>query len=135
VNFKTLDGITEIDGQKLIVMDDLRGVYPEKFNESGQMDYKWFEEQIRPNYKIYVRRDVASLSFTFQTEPIHEGGQRGCQLTTLIETALIMLKYFQKEMPCRENALSITKLEEALMWQEKRTKEREARGVEGTYKE
>ena len=30
-----------------------------------------------------------------------------------------------------ENAITITKLEEALMWQNKRTLDREKRGVEG----
>ena len=33
--------------------------------------------------------------------------------------------------PCRENSLAITKMEEALMWFEKRTANRKARGVEG----
>jgi hypothetical protein len=34
---------------------------------------------------------------------------------------------------CRENSLAITKLEEALMWLEKRTADRIARKVEGTH--
>jgi hypothetical protein len=34
---------------------------------------------------------------------------------------------------CRENSLAITKLEEALMWLEKRTANRLARNVEGTH--
>ena len=33
---------------------------------------------------------------------------------------------------CRENAIALTKIEEALMWLQKRTRERMARGVEGT---
>jgi len=37
----------------------------------------------------------------------------------------------QSKFPCRENALVITKLEESLMWLEKRTADRKARGVEG----
>ena len=36
---------------------------------------------------------------------------------------------------CRENSLAVTKLEEALMWLERRTANRVARGVEGTHKE
>ena len=40
----------------------------------------------------------------------------------------------QERMPCRENALVITKLEESLMWLEKRTADRKARGVEGEEK-
>ena len=35
------------------------------------------------------------------------------------------------KFPCRENALAITKMEEALMWLEKRTADRKARNVEG----
>ncbi len=34
---------------------------------------------------------------------------------------------------CRENSLAITKLEETLMWLEKRTSDRLARKVEGTH--
>lgn len=111
-------------------MDDLREQYPEKFNESGQMDSQWFESEIRPNHNIYLRHDKDSLTFNMMTKPVSEGG-KGCQLTDLISTALIQLKYLNGKFPCRENAITITKLEEALMWQEKRTKDREARGVEG----
>ena len=34
---------------------------------------------------------------------------------------------------CRENSLAITRLEEALLWLERRTANRVARGVEGTH--
>jgi hypothetical protein len=39
----------------------------------------------------------------------------------------------QAKFPCRENALAITKLDEALLWLEKRTRDRVARGVEGKH--
>jgi hypothetical protein len=45
---------------------------------------------------------------------------------------LARLNYLNVKMPCRENALAITKLEEALMWLDRRTASRTARGVEGT---
>jgi len=38
------------------------------------------------------------------------------------------------KFPSRETALAITKMEEALMWLEKRTRDRLARGVEGMAK-
>lgn len=44
------------------------------------------------------------------------------------------MQYLQKKMSSRENALVITKLEEALMWLEKRTNDRKLRNVEGTNK-
>ena len=39
----------------------------------------------------------------------------------------------QAKFPCRENAIVVTKLEESLMWLEKRTADRKARGVEGKH--
>lgn len=42
------------------------------------------------------------------------------------------MNYLQGKFPCRENAIVIEKLEESLMWLEKRTLDRKARGVEGT---
>jgi len=117
-------------GGEIVGMLSLKEKFPEKFNESGQMDYKWFETEIRPNYFIYKRDDVDSLSFTMMTKPVSEGG-KGCQLTDLIEVSLHMLKYFNAKFPCRENSITITKLEEALMWQKARTQDRSSRQVEG----
>ena len=117
-------------GGEIVDMMALKEKFPERFSESGQMDYKWFESEIRPNKHIYVRHDVDSIAFTMMTEPASKGG-KGCQFTDLIEVALHMLQYFNNKFPCRENAITITKLEEALMWQEKRTKDRITRGVEG----
>lgn len=53
---------------KLLVMDKLREQHPEKFNESGAMDYTWFEKDVRPNYNCFVRLDVKSVSFSFDVE-------------------------------------------------------------------
>ena len=41
------------------------------------------------------------------------------------------MQYLQGKFPCRENALIITKLEESLMWLNKRTADRVKRNVEG----
>lgn len=132
---ETLKGVNEIDGFKVIVMDDLKKEKPELFLESGAMDWEWFEKNIRPYYFIYVRHDKNSISHTIQNGPTKEvGGVNGCQLTTLVETALVLLRGVNKKFPCRENAISITKWEEGLMWQKKRTEDREKRGVEGENK-
>lgn len=128
---ETLKGVEKIGGYPVVVMDDLRAKFPEKFNESGSMDYKWFEKDIRPNNFIYVRHDVNSLSFTLQNGPVKEKGVNGCQVDTIIAAAKTILEGLNRQYPCRENSLAITKLEEALHWLEHRTKDREARGVEG----
>ena len=127
---ESLKGLKEINGHKICVMDELREKFPEKFNESGAMDYKWFESEYRDQFDIFLRQDKDSLSFNIMTAPAKEGG-KGCQFTVLISTALTMLKHLNSIYPCRENSITITKLEEALMWQEARTKDREKRGVEG----
>lgn len=132
---ETMKGIKEINGEKVVVMDELREEFPEKFNESGSMDYKWFEKDIRPHNFIYVRHDVNSLSFTLQNGPVKEVGKNGCQVTDVIAVAKHIIEELNKKFPCRENAMTITKLDEALMWQKKRTDDREARKVEGLNKE
>ena len=131
---ETLAGIKKLGGFDVVVMDELRAKHPEKFNDSGAMDYKWFESEIRPFNFVYVRNDVNSISFTIQNGPIKENGVNGCQVDTLIHAAKIIIDGLNKKFPCRENSLAITKLEEALHWIEARTKDREKRLVEGTSK-
>lgn len=131
---ETLKGVSELGGFKVVVMDELRDKFPEKFNESGAMDWQWFEKDIRPTSFIYVRNDKNSLSFTIQNGPVKEHGVNGCQVDTVIEAAKAMLEGLNKNFPCRENASAITKLDEALMWLNKRKVEREKRGVEGFNK-
>lgn len=69
----------------------------------------------------------------FQDGAIKECGVNGVQNEDLIGCVLARLQAFQNgEFKCRENALAITKLEEALLWLRARTTAREQRGVEGT---
>lgn len=49
----------------------------------------------------------------------------------LLVVLINRMQYLQKKFPCKENAIVITNLEESLMWLEKRTADREKRGVEG----
>jgi hypothetical protein len=128
---ETLKNVEKIGGFKVVVMDELREKYPERFTETGAMDHKWFEETIRPSHFIYVRHDKNSLAFTIQNGPVKEVGVNGCQVDTIVEAAKVMLEGLNRQFPCRENSLAITKLEEALHWLEARRRNREARGVEG----
>lgn len=60
--------------------------------------------------------------------------QEGFFTETLIAVAK---KYLEEnnvgDLASREGSMAITKLDEALMWIEKRAKDRAARGVQGTY--
>jgi hypothetical protein len=70
----------------------------------------------------------------FQNGPIKESGINGCHNEDLIAIVIDRLCGFQSgEYKCRENALALTKLEEALHWLGSRTADRQRRGVEGTH--
>jgi hypothetical protein len=131
---ETLDNIKKIGEFDLVCMDDLRKGFLDRFTETGAMDYVWFETTIRPYNFIYLRKDKNSISFTLQNGPIKEVGVNGCQVDTLIEAAKLIIEGLNAKFPCRENSMVITKLDEALMWSEKRKSDRIKREVEGTSK-
>ena len=131
---ETLKGIKEINGEKIVVMDELREQFPERFTETGAMDHKWFEETIRPNSFIYVRHDKNSLSFTLQNGPIKEAGKNGCQVVDIIAVAKHIIEELNKKFPCSYNEDTIKALSDALDFQEMRTLNRKSRNVEGTSK-
>lgn len=69
----------------------------------------------------------------FQNGPIAEVGVNGISNEALLAVVEDRLLGFQSGLfACRENALALTKLQEAMMWLQKRTRDRMARGVEGT---
>ena len=71
-------------------------------------------------------------SIKFQKGPVKENGVNGCFQEDLIAIVIDRLQCFQAgDFACRENALALTKLEEALHWLNHRTNDRQARGVEG----
>lgn len=84
--------------------------------DGGMLDAK-------PNY----------LDISFQNGAIKEFGVNGITQEALLAIVIDRLRSFQSgPFSCRENALALTKCEEALMWLQKRTLDRIKRGVEGT---
>ena len=70
----------------------------------------------------------------FQNGPIQDAGVNGISNEALLAIVEHRLLGFQSgEYACRENALALTKLQEAMMWLYKRTRDRVIRGVEGTH--
>lgn len=51
----------------------------------------------------------------------------------VLKVLINRMEYLQSKFPCRENAIVITRLEEALMWLDKRTMNRLKRNVEGKH--
>jgi hypothetical protein len=70
----------------------------------------------------------------FQNGPINEAGVNGITQEVLLAIVIDRLRSFQAgPYACRENALALTKIEEAQHWLLSRTRARMARGVEGTH--
>lgn len=71
----------------------------------------------------------------FQNGPINEAGINGLTQEVLLAIVADRLRSFQAgQYACRENALALTKIEEAQHWLHSRTLARMQRGVEGTHK-
>ena len=88
-------------------------------------------------YQVVVTNDKGEeipYAITFQNGPRKEKNSiHGLLDTDLLEIVRDRLKGFQSgDYACRENALALTALEEALLWMNKRVEDRAARGVLGT---
>lgn len=75
----------------------------------------------------FLERTVVHPRSDDVSQTIFDGTTNEEMLKVLIDR----ICFLQERFPCRENAIVVTKLEEALMWLEKRTNDRKARGVLG----
>jgi hypothetical protein len=95
-------------------------------------------EQVTPFIEIVNSHDVKGVtpivSFTIQSDPIGEVGVNGVQALDMLKYVKYLFESLNEAFPCRENSLTITKIEEAIHWQDARTKDRERRKVEGQNK-
>lgn len=98
-----------------------------------------FEERdfdLAPSYFEVCKseNDEVLNAVKFQNGAIKESGVNGVMNEDLIAMVIRRLECFQQtQFKCCENAVAITKLEEALMWLRKRTNGRELKGIEGTH--
>ena len=79
------------------------------------------------------------LSIDWQDGPLGRGAERIAPTGAFSEDVLLAViqrvKFYQaSKFPCRENALAITHMEEALHWMQARHEERDRREVQGLHK-
>lgn len=75
-----------------------------------------------------------SMQISFQNGPIKEAGVNGITQEVLLAIVIDRLRSFQSGgFSCRENSIALTHCEDALMWLQRRTRARIARGVEGSH--
>lgn len=101
---------------------------------SQKIDFKNFSDDDGNPAGGFVKGQ--GLSITWQDGPLGRGEERkepnGTFVETVIRAAISRMEFYQGgKFACWENALVITKLEEALMWGQRRTQRREEEGVEG----
>lgn len=82
---------------------------------------------------------VQTLQFIEKTSPVSGPGalltiNDGTTNEEVLAMLIDRLNFLQAKFPCRENAIATTHIETALLWLEKRTADRKARGVEGQHK-
>lgn len=83
----------------------------------------------------FIDVNGSTVHFTVQDGPINDAGINGVQVTEILIFVKEVYKSLNNAFPCRENSITITKIEEAIHWQDARTKDRESRGVEGQNKD
>jgi len=90
---------------------------------------------IEPITKSQPQGAINSCDIKFQNGPIKEVEVNGVNEESLVAVLIHRLESFQKgPYSCRENAIALTKLQEALHWMHHRTLDRTKRKVEGQNK-
>lgn len=109
-------------------------IYSENVSNTAVYATDTPSENCNANHKFVICAGDDELQrISLQNGPVREFGRNGVFMEHLIAICIDMLQKFQtSKYSCRENAIAITKLEEAIMWLNKRTAKRVARGVEGT---
>jgi len=152
VEVKTLEGvmtaeigdwiITGIKGERYPCKPDIfAATYEPVYGEDhmlGQFEAKNHLDDKEFSDGGYVKG--MGLQINWQDGPLGHDNTRlapnGAFVETVIAAAKQRIEFYQEahngKFKCRENAIAITKLTEALFWLNKRTQDRENRNVEGT---
>ena len=106
---------------------DVNNVFVNALADSNEVDAE-------SGHHYQIGWDGGSVMVDFQKGAVEENGVNGVTNEALLAILVHRTKQLNGKFPCRENAIAITKMEEALMWFDKRTADRQARGVEGKEK-
>lgn len=102
---------------------------------------KVITEAHRYELENFEAKDQSGQIIQFiEKKPIEEGSSTivtvndGTTNEEVISVLIDRLSHLNGKFPCKENAVAITHLETALLWLEKRTRDRISRNVEGKNK-
>ena len=88
-----------------------------------------FEAKDQPGQILQFIEKTPVAEGSPELRTVNDGTTNEDVLRVLIDR----LNSMQAKFPCRENAIVVTHLETGLLWLEKRTADRKARGVEGKH--
>jgi len=111
---EVLKGVEDIGGFKVLAERPLAN--------DGMINWHLFDEQ-RKESPIYIDRDNSMISFRLKNAT-----DNGCDITTLIEAAKVLIEKHNEKHPHMYNISSMHYLDQAIRYQELRTQEREALG-------
>lgn len=116
----------KLNGHKVNPANDLLEITVLDNPGAGGACHQYRIDSASPDFHVPVE-------LAFQNGPIAEAGVNGITHEALLAVLVDRMQSFQAgPYACRENALALTKLEEAQHWLHHRTKARMDRGVEGT---
>ena len=83
--------------------------------------------------KDFDEENVPSQQVSFYE--MNEDGtkENGTTLEEMLRVCIERLTMLNEGFGCRENRIAITKMQEALLWLNERTRDRKERGVEGKH--
>jgi len=85
-------------------------------------------------YKLQPFIPTGALQEVSFYEKLEDGSEEnGTTIEEMLAVSISRLQDLNSRFGCRENSVAITKMQEALMWLEERTKDRIKRGVEGKH--
>lgn len=106
---------------------------PGQGNACHEYAITFYDEKYKAERSPISEKHGRNCIISFQNGPIAEVGVNGISNEALLAIVEDRLLGFQSgPFACRENAVALTKLQESMMWLQKRTRDRMARGVEGT---
>ena len=88
----------------------------------------YFDNPAKPGLSVQFIEKYASPDEPPEVSPTIRDGITS---ESVLEMLIDRMRFLEAKFPCRENAFVIMKLEEALMWMDKRTVDRHQRGVIG----
>jgi len=89
-----------------------------------------FEQTIEGSQHLqFIHKEPVNSKYPSELKTVTDGTTNEEVLKVLIDRC----QFLYSKFPSRETALAMYKMEEALMWLNKRTEDRKARGVEGKH--